>query len=109
MKFGCCSSSPPYQLPEPVAHEHIYPEGTHKWVKCKGMLHTFRSFSAINIHHTPGCREHKCASLCFPMHSGHSYQRHKTGGAQDAGHDHADKPAYMESTVYSLYHALMTL
>lgn len=39
------------------------------------------------------------------MHSGHSYQLHKTRGAPDAGHDHVDKPAHMEISVLHIIYS----
>lgn len=41
---------------------------------------------------SPGCTGHRCAALCFPRRSAHTYRRHRRGGALGVGRVRIGKP-----------------
>lgn len=50
----------------------------------------------------PGCREHTHAGRCFQMHSGHSYQLHRTAGVPGVARDHSGMPERTHFTKWTL-------
>lgn len=62
------------------------------WRRTVGLCST--GLLAEEVHAgSPGCTGHRCAALCFPRHSAHTYRHRRRGGALDVGCVHIGKPA----------------